>query len=68
MIDSFNDRGHIRVLVPGAGLGRLAYDIARQGIFYSMITLIGSQFNLVYAGLQVLAVKVSSCTSLHHVT
>lgn len=29
------DRGHIRVLVPGAGLGRLAYDIARQGVYFA---------------------------------
>ncbi|KAI7859077.1 N2227-like protein-domain-containing protein [Circinella umbellata] len=26
------DRGNIRILVPGAGLGRLAYDIASKGI------------------------------------
>ena len=56
------NRGHIRVLVPGAGLGRLAYDIARQGIFYNN-SLFGSQFHLIclLCRFQVLAVKVS-CT------
>jgi carnosine N-methyltransferase len=28
---SHEQRGHIHVLVPGAGLGRLAFDIARAG-------------------------------------
>lgn len=28
---AFQDRGHVRVLVPGAGLGRLAFEYAAQG-------------------------------------
>lgn len=27
----FDKRGDVRVLVPGAGLGRLAFDIAKEG-------------------------------------
>ncbi|CDS13701.1 hypothetical protein LRAMOSA05875 [Lichtheimia ramosa] len=45
------ERGHIRVLVPGAGLGRLAYDIARQGFScqgneFSFFMLVASNFVL----------------------
>ncbi|CDS01400.1 uncharacterized protein SPSC_06386 [Sporisorium scitamineum] len=28
---AFKDRGHVRILVPGAGLGRLAFEYAAQG-------------------------------------
>lgn len=46
-----DERGNIRVLVPGAGLGRLAYDIAKlgftcQGNEFSLFMLLTSSFIL----------------------
>ncbi|KAI9331146.1 N2227-like protein-domain-containing protein [Pilaira anomala] len=48
---SIENRGQIRVLVPGAGLGRLAFDIAKsgfscQGNEFSYYMLFGSHFAL----------------------
>ncbi|KAI8073723.1 N2227-domain-containing protein, partial [Thamnidium elegans] len=48
---SYEDRGAIRVLVPGAGLGRLAFDIAKsgfscQGNEFSYYMLFASHFVL----------------------
>ncbi|KAI9499624.1 N2227-like protein-domain-containing protein [Zychaea mexicana] len=45
------DRGNVRVLVPGAGLGRLAYDIANKGFSsqgneFSFFMLVASNFVL----------------------
>lgn len=45
------DRSEIRVLVPGAGLGRLTYEIAERGFFcegneFSFFMLIGANFIL----------------------
>ncbi|OUM67565.1 hypothetical protein PIROE2DRAFT_4969 [Piromyces sp. E2] len=45
------DRGNINILVPGAGLGRLAYDITKlgfstQGNEFSFYMLLGSNFIL----------------------
>ncbi|KAI8148881.1 N2227-like protein-domain-containing protein [Fennellomyces sp. T-0311] len=40
------DRGKIRVLVPGAGLGRLAYDIASKGRLLLLIYCLGNEFSI----------------------
>lgn len=32
-VDHTTDRGSLRVLVPGSGLGRLAHDVASMGMF-----------------------------------
>ncbi|KAJ3147167.1 hypothetical protein HDU89_005764 [Geranomyces variabilis] len=45
------DRGRVKVLVPGAGLGRLAFDIVKRGFScqgneFSMFMLLGSHFIL----------------------
>ena len=45
------DRSNVKILVPGAGLGRLAYDIARggfecQGNEFSLYMLFGSNYVL----------------------
>ncbi|CAG4963596.1 unnamed protein product [Colias eurytheme] len=40
-VDTLNDRSHIKVLVPGAGLGRLAWEIAARGF-----TCQGNEFSL----------------------
>lgn len=46
-----SDAGNIKVLVPGAGLGRLAFEIARQGFQcqgneFSLFMLFASNFVL----------------------
>lgn len=33
----FPNRGDVKILVPGAGLARLAFDIALQGVFYFIV-------------------------------
>lgn len=48
---SYSEAGKISILVPGAGLGRLAYELARlgyacQGNEFSMFMLLGSNFIL----------------------
>jgi len=48
---SCSEAGKISILVPGAGLGRLAYELARlgyvcQGNEFSMFMLLGSNFIL----------------------
>ncbi|KAG1456965.1 hypothetical protein G6F56_006714 [Rhizopus delemar] len=42
----FDKRGDVRVLVPGAGLGRLAFDIAKEGNEFSYYMLFASHFIL----------------------
>lgn len=51
-------RGDIRVLVPGAGLGRLAFDIASQGIYYAYINAFDRDLFTFSPNQQDLAVKV----------
>jgi len=46
-----SEAGEVSILVPGAGLGRLAYELARlgyscQGNEFSMFMLLGSNFTL----------------------
>ena len=46
-----SEAGEVSILVPGAGLGRLAYELARQGYScqgneFSMFMLLGSNFIL----------------------
>ena len=48
---NFSDKSHIKVLVPGAGLGRLAWEIAArgyscQGNEFSLFMLFASNFIL----------------------
>ncbi|CAH0716970.1 unnamed protein product, partial [Brenthis ino] len=50
-LDKYSDRSHIKVLVPGAGLGRLAWEIAAmgyscQGNEFSLFMLFASNFIL----------------------
>lgn len=50
-VSTFEERSKMKILVPGAGLGRLAYDLASagystQGNEYSMFMLIASHFIL----------------------
>lgn len=51
-------RGDIRVLVPGAGLGRLAFDIASQGIYYAHINASDRDLFTFFPNQQGLAAKV----------
>ena len=34
------NRGMIKVLVPGAGLGRLAYEIAKEGRYFNVLNIV----------------------------